>query len=128
MRSIRRDDVPPTVEGDGIEVRSTAIGGDQSVTFVRMAAGTDLRPLLKGLPYNFCPCPHWGYMLSGSLRMRTSEGDYTYRAGDAFFWAPGHLPEALEDCEYVDFSPSLQCNKVLEHMTAAGDDAGSQPA
>ena len=127
MRSIRRDDVPPTLEADGLEVRTTAFGGDQSVSFVRLAAGTDLGPMLQGLPYNMCPCPHWGYMISGRLRMSTSEGHYTYEAGDAFYWAPGHSPEALEDTEYVDFAPSLQWNKVLEHVRgpsggAAADD------
>ncbi|MDT7639696.1 MAG: hypothetical protein QOC83_3984, partial [Pseudonocardiales bacterium] len=32
------------------------------------------------------------------------------------YWAPGHAPEALEDCEYVDFSPSLELAKVVEHI------------
>lgn len=121
MPSFRREDVPPTIEGDGIEVRTTAVGGDLSVAFVKIAAGTDMKPALKGLPYNMCPCPHWGYMLSGRLRMRTSEGDFTYGAGDAFYWAPGHVPDALEDCEYVDFSPSLQWNKVIEHLKGGGE-------
>ena len=116
MRSMRRDDVPLTIEAEGVEVRTTAFGGDQNVSFVRLAAGTDLGPLLKGLPYHMCPCPHWGYMISGRLRMSTSQGHFTYVAGDAFYWAPGHSPEALEDTEYVDFAPSVTWNKVLEHL------------
>ncbi|MGQ0575618.1 MAG: hypothetical protein ACT4RN_15660 [Pseudonocardia sp.] len=37
-------------------------------------------------------------------------------AGEAFYWAPGHAPEALEDCEYVDFSPTRELTKVVEHI------------
>ncbi len=120
MHSIRREDAPVVVEGDGVELRTTAIGGDLSVAFVRLPAGTDLAPALKGLPRDLCPCPHWGYMLSGRMKMRTSDGDKFYAAGDAFYWAPGHGPEALEDCEYVDFSPTQEFKEVLDHITSGG--------
>ena len=39
------------------------------VGFVRLPAGADLRPATKGLPDDLCPCPHWGYMLEGRVRM-----------------------------------------------------------
>jgi hypothetical protein len=64
--------------------------------------------------------PHWGYMLEGTLLMRTPSGDHTYEAGQAFYWAPGHAPEALEDCAYVDFSPTAQLQEVLRHIQNAG--------
>ena len=31
-------------------------------------------------------------------------------------WGPGHAPVALEDCEYVDFSPTEAFNHVLDHV------------
>jgi len=34
-----------------------------------------------------------------------------------FYWAPGHAPEALEDAEYVDFSPTEELQRVIEHIT-----------
>ena len=74
-----------------------------TVGYFRVAKGTDLGPALVGLPGDMCQCPHWGYMLEGTLLMRTPSGDHTYEAGQAFYWAPGHSPEALEDCAYVDF-------------------------
>jgi hypothetical protein len=43
-----------------------------------------------------------------------------YEAGQAFYWAPGHAPEALEDCAYVDFSPTAQLQEVLRHIQNAG--------
>jgi hypothetical protein len=49
--------------------------------------------------------------------MKTAEGDQVFEAGDAFYWGPGHAPEALEDCEYVDFSPTAEFEPVLDHLT-----------
>ena len=43
-----------------------------------------------------------------------------YEAGQAFYWAPGHAPEALEDSEYVDFSPTDEFNHVLDHIRRQG--------
>jgi hypothetical protein len=116
MRSIQREDAPIAVEGDGVEVRTAPIGGELSVGFVRLPAGADLAPALRGLPDDLCPCTHWGYMISGRLKMSTGDGDRIYVAGDAFYWAPGHAPAALEDCEYVDFSPTRQFEQVLDYI------------
>ena len=34
--------------------------GSLSVERMRFAAGTDVSPLLEGLPDDLCQCPHWG--------------------------------------------------------------------
>jgi len=60
-------------------------------------------------------------MLKGRLRMHTRDGSQDHEAGQAFYWAPGHAPEALEDSEYVDFSPTDEFNPVISHITGAGD-------
>ena len=73
MRSISRQDVPIVIDGDGVEVRMRE-EGDLTVSFVRLPAGANLAPALKGLPDDLCPCPHWGYMLKGRLRMHTKDG------------------------------------------------------
>ena len=102
-------------EGGGVEVR-TERAGDMTVGLFRLPSGTDLRPLLHGLEGDLCQCPHWGYMLKGTLRMHTPEGPHDFTAGQAFYWAAGHAPEALEDVEYVDFSPTQELNAVLDHV------------
>lgn len=115
MLAMQKEDVPIAIEGDGVELRMRKTGG-MTTAFVRLRKGVDLGPALVGLPDDLCPCPHWGYLLSGQLRMRTKNGDQTYEAGDAFYWAAGHAPEAIEDCEYVDFSPSEEFAKVIAHI------------
>ena len=70
-------------------------------------------------PDDLCPCPHWGYVLSGrsGCTRATAPG---LRGGQAFYWAAGHAPEALEDSEYVDFSPAEEFEHVISHITSQG--------
>jgi hypothetical protein len=117
MKAITRDEASVAIQGDGVDFRRQAIGGGMSTAFVRLPAGADLRPAVVGLTDDLCPCPHWGYMLSGRLRMHTAAGPQDYEAGQAFYWASGHAPEALEDCEYVDFSPTDELEHVIAHIT-----------
>ncbi|MGK5638718.1 hypothetical protein ACSNOK_10465 [Streptomyces sp. URMC 126] len=119
MTATTWNEAPVAIEGDGVELRVRDIGGDMSVAFVRFPQGADMAPVLAGLPGDLCQCPHWGYLLKGRLRMRAVDGDEVYEAGQAFYWAPGHAPEALEDCEYLDFSPKKEFDEVVEHIKAA---------
>jgi hypothetical protein len=118
MRSFARQDVPVAIADGDVEVRVLDQDG-MMVGFVRLPAGADLRPATKGLPGDLCQCPHWGYMLKGRLRMHTTDGSQDFVAGEAFYWAAGHAPEALEDTEYVDFSPTREFQHVLDHITGA---------
>jgi hypothetical protein len=118
MQALTRQSVPVRIHNDAVELRM-AEAGTMTVSFIRLAKGTDLGPALVGLAGDLCPCPHWGYMLEGKLGMRTPDGEETYEAGDAFYWAPGHAPVALEDCTYVDFSPTEEFSKVVAHIESA---------
>lgn len=116
MQSMKPNDVPIAIENENVQLRMAEVG-EMTVSFIRLAEGTDLGPALEGLDGDRCPCPHWGYMLEGRLLMRSASGDTTYQAGDAFYWAPGHVPVALEDCAYVDFSPTREFAEVVAHIT-----------
>ena len=120
MKATTRAEAPVAIEGDGVEIRLQELGGGMSTAFVKVPKGADLRPALVGLDGDLCQCPHWGYMLKGRVRMHTRNGDAVYEAGQSFYWAPGHAPEALEDSEYVDFSPTDEFNHVLDHIKGQG--------
>jgi hypothetical protein len=124
MAATTRADTPVAIESDGVEVRMREIGGDMTVAFVHLPAGTDLGPALAGLPGDLCPCPHWGYMLSGRMEMRTKDGAEVYEAGQAFYWSPGHAPRALADTDYVDFSPTSEFDALIAHIKGAGAGTG----
>jgi hypothetical protein len=116
MIALRRDEVPVAIDGDGVQLRKQSLG-EMSVAFVTARKGIDLRPGLAGLPDDLCQCPHWGYVLKGTVRMHTRDGHQDYAAGQAFYWAPGHAPEVIEDAEYVDFSPTKEFDAVIAHLT-----------
>jgi hypothetical protein len=115
MPAMTAEHLSITIKDDNVEVR-TGEAGDMTIAFIRLRKGTDLGPALVGLPGDMCPCPHWGYMLQGRLLMRTPDGDTTYTAGQAFYWAPGHVPVALDDCAYVDASPTEAFSAVIHHL------------
>jgi hypothetical protein len=105
MGSIKPEDLPVVMQDESVEVRMAEVG-EMTVLWSRLRKGADFGPMFAHLPDGFCSCPHWGFMLKGKLKMRTAHGDEIYSAGEAFYWAPGHVPIALEDCESVDFSPT----------------------
>jgi hypothetical protein len=115
MRAIERKDVPVAIQDDDVELRMDEVG-EMTVAFVKLKEGTDFGPALVGLPDDLCPCPHWGYMLRGRVKMNTKDGESVYEGGQAFYWGPGHAPVALEDSEYVDFSPTEDFQAVIRHI------------
>ena len=116
MKAVSYADAPVAIEGEDVELRTQELGGGMTTAFVRVTKGVDLRPALVGLPGDLCQCPHWGFLLEGRVKMHTENGEQVYEAGEAFYWAPGHAPEALEDSRYVDFSPSDEFNHVISHI------------
>lgn len=92
---------------------------DISVRHIDLPAGADLRPLLKGLPNDECACPHWGYVMSGSITIRYTDGtEETTRAGDLYYWPGGHTGWTDEGITFVEFSPANEIRPVLEHLGA----------
>jgi hypothetical protein len=114
------DQLPLVVSGDGVEIRAIETG-DLTTARVRLAKGHDARPLFKGLPGDLCQCPHWGYVITGTLRVWTADGSALYHAGQAFYWPPGHAPEALEDSDFLEISPTRDLQALYAHL--AGRDA-----
>ncbi len=104
---------------EGFEGRYEDLDG-YTVGFETYSADDDPAPLFAGLPDDACQCPHWGYLLKGRVKMHTRDGEEIYEAGQAFYWAAGHAPHALEDSEYVDFSPTDEFNHVIDHIKAQG--------
>jgi hypothetical protein len=93
------------------------------VSFTTVLEDLDATPLMKGLPDDRCPCPHWGYVLKGKMTARYAEGDEVYEAGDAFYSPPGHVPVQHEPgTEFVWVSPSEELRTaeavMLKNMQA----------
>ena len=89
-----------------------------TIQLVGFKQDIDSTPLLRGLPGDSCPCPHWGYVIRGRVTFSFDGREEVFEAGDAFYVPPGHLQRVDADTEYLQFSPAEQLHEVSEHMMA----------
>jgi Cupin domain len=90
-----------------------------SADFLTFREDMDATPLLKGLPNDECQCPHWGYVLKGTLRYRVGDREEVFEAGDAFYLPPGHIPVQNDPgSEFVQFSPTKELRETQTVMRA----------
>jgi hypothetical protein len=116
MARFAKQDVAPRQDGYGGEWRAELNG--YAVSFVAADADLDLTDLLRGLPNDQCPCPHWGYVIKGSIWFRYGDREEVIGAGDAFSTMPGHTAGAREGTEFVIFSPAEVSASVEAHVAA----------
>ena len=85
-----------------------------TIDFVRFAVDVDSTPLLKGLPGDRCPCPHWGYVFQGRVTYTFADREEVHEAGDAFYVEGGHLSRFDAGTECLQFSPAEELRTVSE--------------
>lgn len=108
------DQLPLLLEAGPATVRGADWGG-MRMAVVSVPAGTDFGPLLRGLPGDVCPSPHWGYIASGRLRVEYPDGTgETIRAGEVCYLPPGHTGVAEEDLVFIELSPPGEHDRFLE--------------
>jgi hypothetical protein len=120
---VKKDDVDVKMAIPGATIRQRLDFGDAtgygklSAEYFTLAAGVDTTPLFQGLDGNQCQCPHWGYVLRGSLTTTDSAGKQeTVKASELFYWPSGHNVRVNEDAEIVMFSPQREHTHVIDHM------------
>ena len=115
MPSFSQDQVPIEFEVDVAQARSIEQGG-MTLAFERLSAGVETAPLFKGLPDDACQSPHWGYVISGRLRIVSTDGsEETLDAGQAYYLPAGHNVVVEEDALLIEFSPAHERTKTMEH-------------
>ena len=107
------NELPIMAEAGSASIRGAEWDGMRAVV-VSVPAGTDFTPLLQGLPDNRCPCPHWGYVIKGRLRIQYADGEETLRAGDVYYMPPGHTGLAEEDTEFLEVVPPEPHQRFLD--------------
>ena len=120
---VAKDEVDVRMEIPGAVIRQRREFGDASGLgkisgeYFTLSAGVDTTPLFKGLDGDLCQCPHWGFVLRGTLTTTDGEGaQETVNANDLFYWPPGHNVRVDADAEIVMFSPQLEHSRVIAHM------------
>ena len=88
--------------------------GDMMVEAGTFRQDIDVTGLFKGLPDDRCQCPHWGYVVKGTMHYRFADHDEVYKQGEVYYVAPGHLPIFEAGAEYIELSPAEAFAKTLE--------------
>jgi uncharacterized RmlC-like cupin family protein len=98
--------------------KSPVTWGGMTMALMKLPAGTDATPLLKGLPGDLCQCEHWGYMLEGSIHIKYADGaEEVVKAGDVFYFPAGHTGWTTdEDVAWVEVSPAKEYGEVMAHV------------
>jgi len=121
-----RDELPLLFGAEPAAVRGADWGGLRA-GIVSLPAGADLGPLFKGLPNDRCPCPHWGYVIRGRMRITYADREEVVSAGDIVYMPPGHTAVVEEDIEWAEFSPPAEHDAVLA-VVLSNAAAASAPA
>jgi hypothetical protein len=112
-----RESIPVAFE-QGEFVSHQTQWGDMTVAFERAPVGMDSRPLFDGLPGNSCQCPHWGYVISGQMRVIYADREEIVRAGEAYYLAPGHNVVCDEAGQIIEFSPHREYQQTMDAVAA----------
>jgi hypothetical protein len=113
-----KDDLPSGMEIPGILTSRQAQWGDLSVAVANIAIHDATEFFAAKLPDGRCPCPHWGYVIKGRLRVKYADHEEVLCAGEVYYLAPGHIPVVEEPLEIVEFSPSADYEKTTATLTA----------
>jgi len=108
------EDLDTELLGPGVEIRRKDAGG-LALCLIRLQAGLRTDPLFAGLPEDRCQCAHWGYIISGTMRVHGADGARDYAPGEVYFWEPGHNLEAVADAEYLEITRSEHYDELMAH-------------
>jgi hypothetical protein len=117
MPRTNKSEAPIAISEEQIEGRYVELG-PYTVGYETYPQDVDPAPLFAGLPDGRCQCPHWGTVVSGQIVFRYADHEETFRAGDSYYVAPGHLPLIFAGTEVVEFSPT---DKLNETMAVVGE-------
>lgn len=94
--------------------------GQMAVRHATIPAGTDMAPVLEGLPGDRCPSPHWGIVLEGSITLVHADGTTEVaRAGELYHWPAGHTAFTDEGATFVEVGPVGPMRQFGDHARAA---------
>ena len=122
---INKDELPVVMEAPGMVMRGLKDWGGMTAGYNQLPGGADFTPFLEGLENDRCHCPHWGYILEGSIKLVYNDGtEETCNAGDLFYWPSGHTAIVLEDTKLMDFSPDKEMGELMANINRKMEEMG----
>ena len=110
--NLKPDHLPIIIEKGNTSLRGIE-WGRMMVLLYTIPAGTNMKPLMAGMPCDFCQCPHWGYALNGRIRITHTDHEQLVTSGEVFYVEPAHAPRFEEDTQMVEFSPKEPWDSMM---------------
>ena len=107
--------------------------GDMEVGFTSVDFPHDVTELYKigGMPGGVCPCPHYGYIFSGTIRAVYPDSDApdeVATAGEAYFFPAGHVLVYEEPTRAMEINPAFALGQCMDAMKLASERMAAQAA
>ena len=77
MPKVSREHIANVDDHGLVEDRHEDVEGT-TIQFVTIREDVDATPMLRGLPNDTCPCPHWGYVFKGKLVFRVGDREEVF--------------------------------------------------
>ena len=91
------------------------------MAWVSLAKGVDLSAATVGLPDDLCPCPHWGYMIKGRVRMKEKGGSRASTPpARPSIGPPGTPRKHSKIPSTLTSSPTADFERVIAHISGGG--------
>lgn len=111
-----KNELPKVMDTEEMATQE-GVWGEMHVEYDVFKKRFDVTPLLKDLPNDRDPCPHWGIVLKGQLKIIYDGKEEIAKAGDAYYFPPGHTGIAEAGTEVWEFSPEDKLRKTMEVLT-----------
>lgn len=100
--------------------------GDMEVGFTQTEGALDCTELyrLGGLPGGVCTCPHYGYVVEGSITAvypNTDWPDEEAVAGEVYFFPAGHILKYSGPTRHIEFNPAFALQQCMDAMQRTAD-------
>ena len=127
MPHCKPEDLPNGVErwpAIGTEGFRSVHWGDMEVGYTTVHEPLDCTEQYKfgGLPGGVCPCPHYGYMFEGRLRVKYPDSDWpdeVIEAGEVFFVPSGHVLVYEEASKVLELNPAHALQSCMDAINKA---------
>ena len=100
--------------------------GDMEVGFTQTEGALDCTELYRvgGLPGGVCTCPHYGYVVDGSITAvypNTDWPDEEAVAGEVYFFPAGHILKYSGPTKHIEFNPAFALQQCMDAMQRTAD-------
>ncbi|EHJ60761.1 hypothetical protein [Novosphingobium pentaromativorans] len=126
MPHCRPEDIPSAKDrwdfvGDDYR---TVHWGDMEVGLTIVPEPLDCTQLYKmgRLPGGVCPCPHYGYMFEGTMRVIYPDSDLpdeVIKGGETFYVPAGHVLKYEEPSKVLELNPAAALKECIDGMGRA---------